>query len=47
MRKENEGDFSALEKAVHLRAQIEIERGSIPLAFQLLMLLEQLRPAAK
>lgn len=29
-----------LKKAIHQRAKIEIERGSLPLAFQLLMLLE-------
>ncbi len=41
--KENENDFISLEKAIHLRAQTEIERGSLPLAFRLLMLLEQQR----
>jgi flavin reductase (DIM6/NTAB) family NADH-FMN oxidoreductase RutF len=33
-------DFIVLEKAIHQRAKIEIERGSLPLAFQLLMILE-------
>ena len=33
-------DFIALEKAIHQRAKVEIERGSLPRAFQLLMLLE-------
>ncbi len=37
---ENKEDANALKKAIHLRAKIEIERGSLPLAFQLLMLLE-------
>lgn len=37
---ENNNDAEALKKAFHLRAKIEIERGSLPLAFQLLMLLE-------
>ncbi|MBK7147538.1 MAG: flavin reductase family protein [Bacteroidetes bacterium] len=37
---ENNNDAEALKKAIHLRAKIEIERGSLPLAFQLLMLLE-------
>ena len=37
---ENKNDTEALKKAIHLRAKIEIERGSLPLAFQLLMLLE-------
>lgn len=37
---ENETNAEALKKAIHLRAKIEIERGSLPLAFQLLMLLE-------
>jgi len=38
---ECKNDFAALEKAIHLRAKIEIERGSKPLAFQLLMLSEK------
>ncbi len=38
---EHKNDFAALEKAIHLRAKIEIERGSLPLAFQLLMLSEK------
>lgn len=37
---ENNNDAEALKKAFHHRAKIEIERGSLPLAFQLLMLLE-------
>ncbi|MCW5908080.1 MAG: flavin reductase family protein [Chitinophagales bacterium] len=37
---EHKNDTQALKKALHLRAKIEIERGSLPLAFQLLMLLE-------
>ena len=36
-------DFTELEKALHLRAKTEIERGSLPLAFQLLMLCEEKR----
>jgi flavin reductase (DIM6/NTAB) family NADH-FMN oxidoreductase RutF len=36
---ENENDVEGLKKAIHLRAKIEIERGSLPLAFQLLMLI--------
>jgi flavin reductase (DIM6/NTAB) family NADH-FMN oxidoreductase RutF len=36
---ENENDVEGLKKAIHLRAKIEIERGSLPLAFQLLMLM--------
>ncbi len=43
--RENNSDFTSLEKAIHLRAQTEIERGSLSLAFQLLMLLEQKRVA--
>jgi len=35
----NENNANELEKAIHLRAKIEIERGSLPLAFQLLMLI--------
>jgi flavin reductase (DIM6/NTAB) family NADH-FMN oxidoreductase RutF len=38
---ENGTDAETLTKAIHLRAKIEIERGSLPLAFQLLMLLEK------
>jgi len=38
---ENNNDTAALKKAIHLRAKIEIERGSLPLAFQLLILLEK------
>lgn len=37
---ENKNNGETLKKAFHLRAKIEIERGSLPLAFQLLMLLE-------
>lgn len=37
----NKNDTEALKKAIHLRAKTEIERGSLPLAFQLLMLLEK------
>lgn len=33
---EHKNDKEALKKAIHLRAKIEIERGSLPLAFQLL-----------
>lgn len=40
---ESADNFSALEKGIHLRAKTEIERGSLPLAFQLLMLLEKHR----
>ncbi len=35
---EHAGNPEELRKAIHLRAKIEIERGSLPLAFQLLML---------
>jgi hypothetical protein len=37
---EHKGNPEELKKAIHLRAKVEIERGSLPLAFQLLMLLE-------
>ena len=40
---EHYNNFAALEKAIHMRAKIEIERGSLPLAFQLLMLAEEER----
>lgn len=40
---EHKDDFSGLEKAIHQRAKIEITRGSLPLAFQLLMLFEEKR----
>jgi flavin reductase (DIM6/NTAB) family NADH-FMN oxidoreductase RutF len=40
---ECKNDFGALEKVIHLRARIEIERGSLPLAFQLLMIVEGIR----
>lgn len=40
---ESGSDFALLEKAIHLRAKTEILRGSLPLAFQLLMLLEKQR----
>ena len=38
---EHKNDFVALEKAIHLRAKFEIERGSLQLAFQLLMITEK------
>ncbi len=38
MFEEHKSDPATLEKALHLRAKTEIERGSLPLAFQLLML---------
>lgn len=37
---ENKNDADTLKKAIHLRAKIEITRGSLPLAFQLLMLIK-------
>jgi flavin reductase (DIM6/NTAB) family NADH-FMN oxidoreductase RutF len=37
---EYKNDAEGLKKAIHQRAKIEIERGSLPLAFQLLMLLK-------
>lgn len=37
---ENKNGVATLQKAFHLRAKTEIERGSLPLAFQLLMLTE-------
>lgn len=40
---EHKNDFDALEKAFHQRAKIEIERGSLTLAFQLLMIVEENR----
>ena len=36
-------NFTSLEKEIHQRAKIEITRGSLPLAFQLLIWLEQKR----
>lgn len=38
-------DFSAFEKQINDRVKIEIKRGSLPLAFQLLMLVESKRAA--
>ena len=40
---EHKDEFVALEKGIHQRAKIEIERGSLSLAFQLLMLAEENR----
>jgi len=39
----HKGDFADLEKAAHQRAKVEIIRGSIPLAFKILMVVEELR----
>lgn len=39
---EYKNDLPALEKAIHLSAKTEIEKGRVPLAFQLLMSLEKL-----
>ncbi|MBL7778821.1 MAG: flavin reductase [Chitinophagales bacterium] len=38
----HKNDKEALTKAIHLRAKIEIERGSLPLAFQLLMIADKI-----
>lgn len=38
---EHQGNEAEIEKALHLRAKVEIERGSLPLAFQLLILAER------
>ena len=40
---EHKNDTAGIEQALHLRAKTEIERGSLPLAFQLLMLSEKLK----
>lgn len=40
---DHQNDAAGLEKAIHLRAKTEIERGSLPLGFQLLMLAEKLK----
>lgn len=39
----HKNDFAAFEKEAHLRAKVEIVRGSLPLAFQILMIVEKLR----
>ncbi|MES2619911.1 MAG: flavin reductase family protein [Bacteroidota bacterium] len=44
---EHKNDAAALEKAIHLRAKVEIERGSLTLGFQLLMLAEEIKSPSK
>jgi flavin reductase (DIM6/NTAB) family NADH-FMN oxidoreductase RutF len=43
MIEKNKSDFNGFEKEAHQRAKVEITRGSMPLAFQILMLTEQKR----